>query len=384
MAPARSSELPRSDSRNALPLDGPAAARAVRAPEPRLPDNTRGVVHPALAPGERAGNGVPIFAASPAMAPVRQLLQSGGAGGSSILIAGEPGTGRQTIARALHAVSRGPDRSFVVVDCAALPPLALEVLLFGADRPVRDSRDLQGLELVGRASKMAEALGGTLLLKGLALAPQPVQQRLARVLRARMARDPRTGTPFAIDARVIGIVDASKTNGTGTTLGRALDEQFVLRVELPSLQKRREDIPALAGWLLERWCRNASAPRKTLSPPAAALLASFKWRGNVHELRAFLEAVAPYIAGSEIGAEQLLAQIRLESGALAAYRLSLREARRRFEREYITAILEQHHGRVANAAEMLGIKRTNLYRKLRQLRVARPGVRTDTQNRGRA
>jgi two-component system nitrogen regulation response regulator NtrX len=371
--------LPRSDIRNTLPLAGPGV-RTVRAPDPprRADAAPAAADRPAL---ERQP--YPIFAGSAAMAPVRQLLQAGGVGSTSILIAGEPGSGRQTLARALHAASRGPDRSFVVVDCSAMPPAALDVLLFGADRPVRDPREAQGLELVGRAGKVAEALGGTLLLKGLAMASPQVQTRLARVLRARMARDPRDRTPFAIDARVIGIVDVPRTSGSRGALARALDEQFALRIELPSLHKRREDIPALANWLLDNWCRSVSAPKKTLTPAAASLLASLRWRGNTPELRAFLEAVAPHVA-AEITAEQLLAHIRLESGALAAYRLSLREARRRFEREYISAILEQHHGRVANAAEMLGIKRTNLYRKLRQLRVVRPGARTDTQNRGRA
>ena len=320
------------------------------------------------------------------MALVADLLQAAAATDGGVLIVGEPGSGRETVARGIHALLPGDGRPFVCVDCGAPSAESLDVELFGEGRPGRrEAGGAPSLEQVGPDSRIGQALGGTLFLKRLTLAPSRIQSRLGRLLKDRTARDARTLASLTVDVRVIAAVDsARRTIGPGASIQSDLEEQLSVRIDVPPLNKRREDIPALAAWFLERWCRTAGAPAKTLSPSAVALLMALPWTRNAHELRVFLEAVAAHVPGPQIAAEQFLAHIRLESGALAAYRLPLREARRRFEREYIAAVLDQHHGRIGHAAEMLGIGRTNLYRKLRELRVGRAGIRTDTQTRRRA
>jgi two-component system nitrogen regulation response regulator NtrX len=142
---------------------------------------------------------------------------------------------------------------------------------------------------------------------------------------------------------------------------------------MPPLRNRREDIPALANCFLREICRARRVPPKTLSRPALSLIAALPWRGNAVELRTMLDAIVSGLAGGKgIGLDDVLAHVRLDGGSVTfAERGTLRQARARFEREYIGHVLEQHHGRISEAAKVLGIQRTNLYRKLRSLRVDR-------------
>ena len=132
----------------------------------------------------------------------------------------------------------------------------------------------------------------------------------------------------------------------------------------------------LGDWFedfLSEFCATMQVPPKTLSRPALAMVAALPWRGNAVELRALLEAVvAGQRGGRGIGLEDLLAHVKLDSGAtVLATGGTLKQARSRFERDYIAAVLDHHHGRIGDAAKALGIQRTNLYRKMRSLSVAR-------------
>jgi two-component system nitrogen regulation response regulator NtrX len=158
--------------------------------------------------------------------------------------------------------------------------------------------------------------------------------------------------------------------------GRVRDDLFrrlsVIRIEIPPLRNRREDIPSLANYFLREICAIQKVPPKTLSRPALALLSALPWRGNATELRALLEAVARGVQGGKnIGLEDLLQHLKLDGGpaAMSWSGGTLKQARARFERDYIATVLEQHHGRVSDAARALGIQRTNLYRKMRSLRI---------------
>jgi len=147
----------------------------------------------------------------------------------------------------------------------------------------------------------------------------------------------------------------------------------VIRIDMPALRNRHEDIPALANHFVREICAGRRVGAKTLSRAALSLIAALPWRGNANELRTLLEgAVASLADGRGIGIEDVLAHVRLDGGSVVfANGGTLRQARARFEREYITATLEQHHGRITDAAKSLGIQRTNLYRKMRSLRVNR-------------
>jgi len=147
---------------------------------------------------------------------------------------------------------------------------------------------------------------------------------------------------------------------------------------MPPLRNRREDIPAIANYFLRNICAAQRLTPKTFSRSGLALLAALPWRGNGPELEAVLSLVVGKLlhGGSSIALEDILLNVRLDGGpATVSAGGTLKQARARFEREYISAVLEQHRGRISDAAKALGIQRTNLYRKLRSLRVSR-GRRT--------
>jgi two-component system nitrogen regulation response regulator NtrX len=156
--------------------------------------------------------------------------------------------------------------------------------------------------------------------------------------------------------------------------GRVRDELHrqlsAIRIEMPPLRSRREDIPALANYFLRGICATRKVAPRTLSRSALLLMAALPWRGNAPELRDVLENVVTASDDACISLEGVLERVRIDGGSVAfARRGTLRQAHAQFEREYISTTLEQHRGSVSGAARALGIEPTNLYRKLRQLRV---------------
>jgi DNA-binding NtrC family response regulator len=288
---------------------------------------------------------------------------------AGVVIVGEEGTGRQMVARAIHA-AQAPDEPFHAVDCAVHDASDLDVELFG-----RAAGEARGLERVTRRSELFQAHGGTMYFQNIIDTPARVQGRLARVLRDREAVLTETGETVPLDVRPMASMDPGIDRSVQE--GRVRDDLFrrlsVIRIEMPPLRSRREDIPALANYFVREICADRSMGAKTLSRAAMSLIAALPWRGNAIELRLLLEAaIAGLSDGRGIGVEDILAHMRLDGGSVVfANGGTLRQARSRFEREYITAILEQHHGRISDAAKALGIQRTNLYRKMRSLRVNR-------------
>jgi len=313
-----------------------------------------------------------LYCHSPAMREVAALVGHAASMCAGVAVRGEDGTGRQTVARAIHAAHGSG--TFAAIDCAALGD-DLEAALFGVV-PRRSSSDPAGVqhERVARDSALFQALGGTLYLKNIGEAPALVQARLARVLRDREA---------LLDGNDIVDLNIRPMAGVDADIDASLEEGriredlyrrlSVIRIDLPALRNRRDDIPALANYFVRDICGKERLPPKTLSRPALSLLAALPWRGNAAELRAVMEAIVLGAAnGRAIGIDDVLAHVRLDGGAsLLGKGGTLRQARARFEREYIASVLEQHHGRISDAAKALGIQRTNLYRKMRALKVIR-------------
>jgi two-component system nitrogen regulation response regulator NtrX len=146
--------------------------------------------------------------------------------------------------------------------------------------------------------------------------------------------------------------------------------------EAPPVRTRREDTAALLRRLLADVCFEQGVPSKQLSTQAAALLGALLWRHDSPGLRAFLAALAGNVSGRMIRLADVLVRVRIDGPPTAfVYTGTLRQARERFERDYVASVLEQHRGRMAEAAKALGIQRTNLYRKVRELSVTRRSAR---------
>ena len=301
------------------------------------------------------------------------------------LICGEAGSGRETLARAIHAASTDPgdrsleasllDRSslvdskapFVAVNCAA--GADLERVLFGTLAMV----NAHGLETLTPHAQALRARGGTLFFRSIHDMPRRTQNRLARMLRDGevWCADGDSGRTVALEMRVMASIDSP--SGSDAALVPDLHKRLAVhRIDLPPLRHRREDLPDLVRLLLIDICKSRRVPVKLASRPAALLLSALPWRGNLAELRAMLQVLVSTVPGRRIRLSDVLAHVQLDARDVTLRAGgTLREARARFEREYVAAVLRQHQGCMTDAAKALGVQRANLYRKVRQLAVPR-------------
>jgi two-component system, NtrC family, nitrogen regulation response regulator NtrX len=315
-------------------------------------------------PVQRSQGGPAEFVGDSAVIGVtRELVRRAAKSDAWVLFVAEKGIAVESIARELHALDR-PAGSFVSVDCAASDASALERLLFGADYSSTD----HDLEFITDDCRIAAARGGTLFLKDVTELPSSVQARLAR-----LARDHEvhlSGNPVSLNLRLAS--SAAPSIDADVREYRFRSDLFrrlaAVRIDLPSLRDRTEDVPALATRLVEDLCGERGLELRTLTEAALALLGALAWPGNIAELATALERVVADTTGDTIQVEHLLPVLHLnrarETFAPAG---NLRDARLRFEREYILAVLKHHGWRMSAAAETLGIQRTNLYRKVRHL-----------------
>jgi DNA-binding NtrC family response regulator len=301
---------------------------------------------------------------SAAIARVQELVRRAALSDSGVLLVADRGSDVTSVAAELHTRARRAAAPFLQVDCGSGDPSRLDQWLFGA-APEAASGDL---ELAGRESQIAASFGGTIFLRDIAELPASVQSRLARIARDGEVRI--DGQPVATNLRWIasaspGIESDVQTNRFRNDLYRRVAKS---RIDLPPLRDRAEDVPALAARVLDDWCAARGQAPRTLTQAALALLAALTWSGNLAELRVVVERAAQETGHDVIQIEDVLPALNLERAPVRFIPSGqLREARLRFERDYISAVLQHHGWRMAEAAATLGIQRPNLYRKARQL-----------------
>jgi len=265
--------------------------------------------------GRLDSSGDRLVTASPAMRHVMQEIGRAAAQSVHVLLSGERGTGRETLARAIHAQSRHSGGPFIGVDCGKSSPQALEAQLFATTS--HGTVERRSLERVRRTGLLFLSKGGTLFLKNVVDLPARLQTRLVRVLRDGEVVIMDEGTRVELDHRVITATEASFD--VAMQDGRLLPDLYKrlsgVRVDVPGLRQRREDIPALAVHLLNVLCAREKLPAKQLSDPAKTMLAALPWRGNLEELRRLLEVLIMRAASASIGLEDVLANVRLDGQA---------------------------------------------------------------------
>jgi len=250
--------------------------------------------------------------------------------------------------------------------------------------PTTDGEDL---ELFTRGSRLYQAQGGTMFLQSAEEMPPALQARLVRVLAQRSAMLDPARQRVPVNVRVV--IAAGREFDLACRDGRVQAELHaspsILRITLPTLQLQPEEMPVLAGQLLDDVCKDANVPRKELTSLAQILLTAMVRRRSALELRFLLEGLVTRVRDRIIRVEDLLTNLMVddEVGPLGTA-ASLRDAREQFERKYIMAVIQRHHGRIPHAARALGIQRANLYRKLRHLDVSpddtRSAVRRDMRS----
>jgi len=283
---------------------------------------------------------------------------------ANVLIEGESGTGKELIARAIHCNSSRGTGPFIPVNCAAIPETLLESELFGYVRGAFTDarRDRPGL--------FREASGGILFLDEISEIPITLQAKLLRVLEDKEVRPLGANQSEKVDTRVLSasnrFLDELVRNGKfRQDLYYRLN---VIRIELPTLRHRSEDIPLLVKHFIEKFADSAKRNVEGIQDEALAALRSYDWPGNIRELEHTIERAVLLGKGALIGVEDLPAHLvaRGESAIVLAQALARQFTLRDLEREYIGKVLETTHGNKTEAARILGVDRTTLYRKLEE------------------
>ena len=323
----------------------------------------------------RAGTESRLTGDSPAMVQLRTSLERVATTNSRVLVSGPAGSGKEVAARMIHARSRRADGPFVALNCATLAPARFEEELFGVEAgpdPVTTAR---------RAGMLERAHTGTLLLDEVSDMPLETQGKIVRALQDQSFERLGGSTRVKVDVRVLATTNRDLQAEIGN--GRFREDLFyrlaVVPVRMPSLKERREDVPDLARYFLERSAESSGMPPRTLSADALAALQAYDWPGNVRQLRNLMDwlvIMAPGSPADLIRAEMLPPEIsqgapvlmNFESGA-DIMALPLREARDLFETQYLQAQLMRFGGNISRTAGFVGMERSALHRKLKQLGV---------------
>jgi len=309
-----------------------------------------------------------IIGRSEAIKQVREQLRLVAPTPASVLITGENGTGKELVARALHFFSRRSHRPFVEVNCAAIPEDLIESELFGHEKGSFTGATSR------RQGKFDLAHEGTLFLDEIGDMSLKTQAKILRILEEQRFERVGGSRPIQVDVRVVAATNKNLEEeiAKGTFREDLYHRINVIPLHVPPLRERREDIPVLAQHFFKELARENNAPEKTLTPRALEILRAQPWPGNVRELknfiwRLFLLTTKPVIDVDDLPMDQDAAAGPYGDLSLLFTLPDFREARTRFEREFLKRKLEEHGGSVSTTALAIGLERTHLYRKLRSL-----------------
>ncbi len=318
-----------------------------------------------------------------AMRQLREQVAMAAPTNGRVLIFGDNGTGKELVARTIHELSRRRAGPFVEVNCAAIPEELIESELFGH---VKGS--FTGA--VGdRRGKFEVADAGTIFLDEIGDMSIKTQAKVLRVLQEQVV-EPVGGTSgVRVDVRVLAATN--KELPAEIRAGRFREDLYfrlnVIPIFVPPLRDRKDDIPLLAEHFMAGFAREYGRRTKTLDPGAVAALQDYPWPGNVRELRNVIERLVIMVPGDTISGRDLTfldgplasdSEPDPPAGGDPAQVMTLQAARSRFEREFIRKTLAAQGGNVSRTADVLGVERSNFYRKMRALGIAtRPADRDD-------
>jgi formate hydrogenlyase transcriptional activator len=306
-----------------------------------------------------------IIGASPAVRAILRQVEVVAPADTTVLIQGETGTGKELIARAIHNLSRRRERTFVKVNCAAIPTGLLESELFGHERGAFTGAISQ------KVGRFEVANGGTLFLDEIGDIPPELQPKLLRVLQEQEFERLGSNRTVRVDVRLVAATnrDLAQMVAERQFRGDLYYRLNVFPLTLPPLRERPEDIPLLTRYFVEEHARRLNRPIRSIPAKVLAALQAYPWPGNVRELENFIERAVLLSPGPDL---------RIPAGSLKTVgpplpgpAATLSEA----EREHILEVLNQTRwviGGPSGAAARLGLKRTTLQSKMRKLGITRP------------
>ena len=285
---------------------------------------------------------------------------------SWILITGENGTGKELVARKIHERSLRREYPFIEVNCAAIPEELIESELFGHEKGAFTGAT------TSRRGKFDLAHGGTLFLDEIGDMSLKTQAKILRVLQEQKFERVGGAATFEVDVRVIGATN--KNLQEEIKEGRFREDLYyrlnVIPIHVPSLRERKEDIRVLAEYFLKILAQENGKRVKQISPEALEVLEAYDWPGNVRELRNTVERLFIMTPSDIIGAQDIPASIiEAEESTTAGRPDDFRNAKMKFEKEYIQRKLKEFEGNVSKTAKAIGMERTNLHRKIKNYQI---------------
>lgn len=314
---------------------------------------------------EQAASQVQIIGGSSAMQQLRATVQRLALTDLPVLILGESGTGKEVFAQALHYHGSRAKQPFIAVNCAALTETLLESELFGHEKGAFTDAH------TARQGKFELAEGGTIFLDEIGDMSLNGQAKLLRVLEQKIITRVGGSQAIPINVRVVAATNAKLAQLVREKRFRE-DLYYrlsVVTMDLPPLRDRSDDVIPLAEFFLEKFSQQAKRPTLSLSAEAKKRLQAHGWPGNVRELRNLMERVAFLAPGPAVQAEDIAFILTPERDNLldSASDEGLADATNKFQQEYIRRAIKRVKGNMSEAARLLGLHRTNLYRKMSQL-----------------
>jgi len=307
-----------------------------------------------------------IIGTNEKMKEVSRLISKVANSDTSVLITGESGVGKELFARAVHSLSPRRDKPYVTINCAAIPPELLENELFGSERGAFTGA------VARKIGKFEIAESGTIFLDEIGDMELPLQSKLLRALQERTIERLGGSKPINVNVRVVAATNADLTDLITKKLFRE-DLYYrlsVFPIQIPALRERRDDIPALAEYFLEKYCREMNKAAKSFARDSLKLLEKYHWPGNVRELENTIERAVILAEGKKITPDHLAIrlqrseEIQLRDGAglkdIAAH------AQRVAERGTIIRVLKQVRGNKRKCAKTLKIDYTTLFDKIKK------------------
>ncbi len=309
---------------------------------------------------ELAGKFENIIGRTPAMKKVFDLVESVAPSRATVLLSGESGTGKELIARALHHLSPRKDAPFIRTNCAALPEGLIESELFGHEKGAFTG----ALRQTRGRFEMAD--GGTLLLDEISEIPLGLQAKLLRVLQEREFERVGSGYTLKVDVRVVATTNRNLDEEVKK--GRFREDLYyrlnVVKVEMPPLRDRREDIPLLAAHFMQKYAAENGKKIDGIAPKALSLLTDYPWPGNVRELMNFIERAVVVAQSNILLPSDFPKELILGLSAGGEDRLRPGVTIEEVEKRLILKTLEAVDGNKTKAAQMLGVTARTLHNKL--------------------
>jgi two-component system nitrogen regulation response regulator NtrX len=315
-----------------------------------------------------------------AMRQLREQVAMAAPTNGRVLIYGENGTGKELVARTVHALSRRRAGAFVEINCAAIPEELIESELFGHVRGAFTGA------VADRRGKFEVADGGTIFLDEIGDMSVKTQAKVLRVLQEQTVDAVGGKSSIKVDVRVLAATN--KDLQAEIRGGRFREDLYfrlnVIPIFVPPLRERQEDIPLLADHFMADFAREYGRRVKSFESGARTVLQHYPWPGNVRELRNVIERLMIMVPGDTISPSDLsfldpAALSRPAAPEAAGERRTLHEARDQFERDLILRTLAEQQGNMSRTAEVLGVERSNLYRKMKAFGIA-PARRAEEEN----